>query len=271
MPYWDEPASGISNRGGAGGTKRKAKTSAANSVAERAYYEKVNKDELRFCEKVVQELYGPKHQAVAWVFYDLVDRNLDFAPAYYASIRNPISLREIQSKLRSGDYENRRSFDADMQLLFRNCFTFNPPGTDVHTMGQKVKQAYESRMRSIPKAPPFVAPQEFGDEYGYYDDGEDLDDSSDASLAAQIRQQIESLQANLAQLEGSKNKNPKAIANTKASLASMQSSAMTKPQRSRPPPSASTLPSAPATKRPIKTRFLYGSPMRLTSLLNISR
>lgn len=224
MPYWEDS---VPRPSGSSSSKRKAKSSAANSAAERAHQEKVNRDELRFCDKVIGELLGPKHAVNAWVFYDLVDRNIDFGAAYYQQIKRPIALNPINNKMRNQEYEDKSAFDADMQLLFKNCFTFNPPGTDVYVMGQKLKNAYEARMRQMPRSAPFI-PQD----QSYYEDDED---DEGEEMANQIRQQIENLQNNLAQLEGSKTKNPKAIANTKASLVSMQSSAMTKPVRSKPP------------------------------------
>lgn len=44
---------------------------------------------------------------------------------YYAIIKEPICLRLISEKISDGSYENVEQFIEDMNLLFRNCSTYN--------------------------------------------------------------------------------------------------------------------------------------------------
>lgn len=44
---------------------------------------------------------------------------------YYAIIKEPICLRLISEKISYGSYENVEQFIDDMNLLFKNCSTYN--------------------------------------------------------------------------------------------------------------------------------------------------
>lgn len=126
------------------------------SLAEEAHWDKVAREEVKFCGRVINELLKPANSAVAWVFYDLPDPSLDYAPAYYAMISRPIALNDIMSKMRKGDYSDADEFDTDMQQLFRNCFTFNPPGSDVYVMGERLKAVYERTFSKLPTPRPYL-------------------------------------------------------------------------------------------------------------------
>ncbi|KDN41778.1 Bromodomain-containing protein [Tilletiaria anomala UBC 951] len=144
--------------------KKKKKSRASMTPAEAMHWDKVAKEELKFCSKLIDDLLKPTHQDVAWVFYELPDRSYDFAPAYYAMIKKPISLMLIQRKVKNGQYVDGEEFDADMQLLFRNCFTFNPPGSDVALMGERLKETYEKLFMKKPEPKPFVEEESDEDE-----------------------------------------------------------------------------------------------------------
>ena len=181
------------------------------SQREQSYWAKVISDELKFCYRVIDDLLKPAHQDVAWVFYDLPAKDFDWAPAYYSIIKKPIALIPIQRKLKSGGHPDLAAFDADMQLMFRNCFTFNPPDSDVYIMGATLKDVYEAKMQKKPVPPPFPAD----------DDDEDEDDAN-AVLVQQLQKQIGELESTLETLENGKNKNPLLITSTRVALNSVQ-------------------------------------------------
>ncbi|WFD41440.1 hypothetical protein MPSI1_000067 [Malassezia psittaci] len=191
------------------------------SQREQAYWSKVVNDELKFCVRVVDELLKPANRDVAWVFYDLPAKDFDWAPAYYATIKKPVALTPIQKKLKTGGYADLAAFDADMQLLFQNCFTFNPPDSDVYAMGQKLKDVYESKMQKKPVPPPFEPEEEM--DVDDDDDDDDIDpDDANAVLVQQLQRQIAELEGTLETLENSKSKNPVLITSTRVALNSVQ-------------------------------------------------
>ncbi|PKI84278.1 hypothetical protein MVES1_001619 [Malassezia vespertilionis] len=191
------------------------------SPREQSYWAKVINDELKFCGRVIDDLLKPAHQDLAWVFYDIPAKDFDWAPAYFATIKKPIALLPIQRKLKSGGYADLAAFDADMQLMFRNCFTFNPPDSDVYLMGARFKDAYETKMQKKPVPPPFVAEMDM-DVDDDEDDDDDDDDDPNARLVQQLQRQIAELEGTLETLENSKTKNPVLITSTRVALNSVQ-------------------------------------------------
>lgn len=194
------------------------------SQREQSYWAKVISDELKFCYRVIDDLLKPAHQDVAWVFYDLPAKDFDWAPAYYSIIKKPIALIPIQRKLKSGGHPDLAAFDADMQLMFRNCFTFNPPDSDVYIMGATLKDVYEAKMQKKPVPPPFPADDDDEDEDDDEDDDDDDEDDDDANavLVQQLQKQIGELESTLETLENGKNKNPLLITSTRVALNSVQ-------------------------------------------------
>ena len=200
---------------------RRGKNGELLTPREQAYWTKVVNDELRFSYRVVDELLKPLHQDVAWVFYEIPGKDFDWAPAYFATIKKPIALLPIQRKLKSGAYADLAAFDADMQLMFRNCFTFNPPDSDVYIMGARLKEVYENKMLKKPVHPPLEPEEDDGDED---DDADDFDDEESANevLVQQLQRQISELQSTLENLENSKTKNPVLITSTRVALNSVE-------------------------------------------------
>ena len=219
LPWTEEnlhPASkrAISNRRGKNGEPL--------TPREQAYWSKVINDELKFCYRVVDDLLKPAHQDLAWVFYEIPAKDFDWAPAYFATIKKPIALLPIQRKLKSGAYADLAAFDSDMQLMFRNCFTFNPPDSDVYVMGQRLKDVYESKMQKKPVPPPLEPESEEESEIGGDSDEEDEVADDNAALVQQLQRQISELQDTLEGLENSKTKNPVLITSTRVALNSVQ-------------------------------------------------
>lgn len=189
---------------------------------ELSYWSKAINDELKFCYRVVDDLLKPAHQDVAWVFYEIPAKDFDWAPAYFAMIKKPIALLPIQRKLKSGGYADLAAFDEDMQLMFRNCFTFNPPDSDVYIMGAKLKDVYEGKMTKRPIPPPLVLEDEDEDEDDEDDEEGDEEDEPNALLVQQLQKQISELEGTLETVENGKNKNPLLVTSTRVALQSVQ-------------------------------------------------
>ncbi|KAN0060731.1 transcription initiation at TATA-containing promoter protein [Thecaphora frezii] len=224
LPWANEPQ-GASSSVVRKAVNRKAASRASNlSAREEAHYAKVAMEEIKFCTRVIDDLLKPSYQNVAWVFYELPERNLEWSPAYYSLIKKPTALRVIQRNIRSGKYADAEEFDAEMQQLFKNCFLFNPPDSDVYAMGKELKEIYEEKMKRKPAPPPLLP--DYDDSSDDADEDAEGDDEDDADIdpeaLARLSEQIAGLQTTLAALEGAKHQNHELIANTKQLLASLQ-------------------------------------------------
>jgi len=93
--------------------------------------------ELRFCEYVMNEMNKTRYQGIAWPFLVPVDPVALNIPTYHKIIKKPMDLSTVQKKLGEGQYENVKEFEADMRLMFSNCYRFNPETDKVHTLGKE--------------------------------------------------------------------------------------------------------------------------------------
>ncbi|KDQ19854.1 hypothetical protein BOTBODRAFT_27280 [Botryobasidium botryosum FD-172 SS1] len=105
-------------------------------------------DQLRFCSKVLTELFKKQHWDFASPFYDPVDAK--FVPDYYKIIKRPIDLTSMRKKLDAHAYPSAERFHADFQLLINNCFIYNAVGSPVRNAGQKLKDLFEEKWRALP-------------------------------------------------------------------------------------------------------------------------
>lgn len=65
----------------------------------------------------------------ARIFLKPVDPVLDGCPTYYDEIKEPMDFSTLSTKLNEGAYKTMEDFAQDVDLIFRNCRTFNPPTT----------------------------------------------------------------------------------------------------------------------------------------------
>ena len=101
--------------------------------------------ELRFSQEVMNELNKPKYSGIGWPFYTPVDPVALNIPHYHKVIKRPMDLGTIDNKLKQGEYENAREFEADVRLVFANCYRFNPPSDIVHGLGKQFEAVFNDK------------------------------------------------------------------------------------------------------------------------------
>ncbi|KAJ5476268.1 Bromodomain [Penicillium sp. IBT 31633x] len=101
--------------------------------------------ELRFCQEVLDELHKQKHYSWVMPFYYPVDPVALNIPTYHNVIKKPMDLSTVQSKLKTGQYENAKEFEADVRLIFKNCFRFNIPGDPTYVCGQRAEEIFNAK------------------------------------------------------------------------------------------------------------------------------
>ncbi|WWD08343.1 hypothetical protein V865_006455 [Kwoniella europaea PYCC6329] len=75
---------------------------------------------------------------IAGIFLQLPSRR-DF-PDYYRTIRNPISLEEIESKQVGRRYESFQEFVDDIDLMCQNGMEYNEDGSEVYRDAQQIRE-----------------------------------------------------------------------------------------------------------------------------------
>lgn len=103
--------------------------------------------QLKYCSQVLAKL---KRNPNAFPFLEPVDPVKLGIPDYPLKITHPMDLSTIRKKLDSKAYPNPSDFDSDVRLMFRNCYTYNPPESDVHRMGKNLEAIYSEAMTHLP-------------------------------------------------------------------------------------------------------------------------
>ncbi|TPX68881.1 hypothetical protein SpCBS45565_g02837 [Spizellomyces sp. 'palustris'] len=164
--------------------------------------------DMKFCLEVLRELHKKQHAAYNFPFLQPVDPIALGIPHYTDIIKNPMDLSTIRRKLDAGDYHTAEEFEADARLMFNNCYTFNPPGTDVYNFGKKLEEVFERKWRERPHggspAPPRsqraskakIKAQAVADEYSSSDD-----DDEDALQLKLLQQQLQAITTQMAWLQ----------------------------------------------------------------------
>ncbi|KAI5288653.1 hypothetical protein KEM52_001075, partial [Ascosphaera acerosa] len=101
--------------------------------------------ELKFCQEALDELFKPKYYPIAAPFYQPVDPVALNIPNYHSIIKKPMDLGTIGSKLKANLYEHAKEFEADVRLMFKNCYKFNIIGDPTYTAGQRLQEVFDKK------------------------------------------------------------------------------------------------------------------------------
>ncbi|RCI05559.1 hypothetical protein CU098_000262, partial [Rhizopus stolonifer] len=78
----------------------------------------------------------------AFEFLRPVDPIRQGVPQYFTIIKKPMDLSTIQAKLKNNVYKNPLDMNEDVKLIFKNCYTFNPPDTYVYNEAKLLEESY---------------------------------------------------------------------------------------------------------------------------------
>ena len=162
--------------------------------------------ELKFCEHVLSELKDRKHQWQAQYFLAPVDPVALNIPDYHKIIKKPMDLGTVEHKLTNGEYENAKEFEADVRLIFTNCYKFNPQDHVVHQAGKTLEGVFDSKMagkqRWVENNAPLSGPTSPGSSQEASEDEDDDDEEEeDEQSALEIRKLQEQIAAMSKQVE----------------------------------------------------------------------
>jgi hypothetical protein len=164
---------------------------------------------LKYCNDILKELFSKKHSGYAWPFYKPVDAKMLGLHDYHDIIKKPMDLGTVKRKMDDREYKTAAEFEADVRLIFSNCYKYNPPDHDVVIMARKLQDVFEMRLASIPEEPVTTYPtaqhnnnQVNADSSGSdsESDSGDSDDSIGSGDEESIRERIQKTQEQLVKL-----------------------------------------------------------------------
>jgi hypothetical protein len=119
-----------------------AKTTSKNEVTGT-----MSADEKKRCRKALDELKKPQHNAIAWPFLLPVDPVAWNIVGYFDVVKHPMDISTVEHKLNAGEYKNAAEFEADVRLIFHNCYIFNTPDNEVYQMGQALEAVFNENWK----------------------------------------------------------------------------------------------------------------------------
>ncbi|CBY19338.1 unnamed protein product [Oikopleura dioica] len=86
----------------------------------------------------IDALFAPEYQSVSYLFYEPVDYKKLKLPDYPKIITHPMDMGTVRQKLVDGKYSDPMEVQKDMELMFHNCYRYNPPSNSVVKAAKKL-------------------------------------------------------------------------------------------------------------------------------------
>lgn len=144
--------------------------------------------EITFCMNTWKELTKKSYANLSWPFMEPVDPVKLGIPDYFNVVKNPMDLSTIKKKLDAGSYNRADEFEADVRLVFQNCYLYNGAESDVSRIGRDLEAVFDRKWATKP------LPGAAGTPTSY----DDFD--VDAEKILQLNKQIQALQKELDEL-----------------------------------------------------------------------
>lgn len=84
-------------------------------------------------------------------FVHPVDRNADYAPAYFRIIDHPMDLTTVKTKIIDGKYKSSNEWHADINLIWKNAVTFNKKPSPIYYVADFLQKKCDRHLAKIPK------------------------------------------------------------------------------------------------------------------------
>ena len=160
--------------------------------------------EMKFYEELLNQLMSQKHGSLNGPFLMPVDPVALNIPTYFQVIKKPIDLSTIRERIDSGHYKKGKDIEADLNLMFKNCYKFNPVGNFIHDTGKQLEEVCRRLLAEKDawmkkNAPPTSQPkpprraQESDSEDSIADEGEGAEDEASADVRV-LNQTIKALE-----------------------------------------------------------------------------
>ncbi|XP_036061432.1 bromodomain adjacent to zinc finger domain protein 1A isoform X2 [Onychomys torridus] len=126
------------------GRKRQSTESSPVPLNRRSSGRQGGVHELSAFEQLVVELV--RHDD-SWPFLKLVSKIQ--VPDYYDIIKKPIALNIIREKVNKCEYKLASEFIDDIELMFSNCFEYNPRNTSEAKAGTRLQAFFHSQAQKL--------------------------------------------------------------------------------------------------------------------------
>ncbi|KAG0178794.1 hypothetical protein DFQ28_004301 [Apophysomyces sp. BC1034] len=99
-------------------------------------------DQFKRCEGAIKEMKKPKYRRLNWPFERPVDPIAWGATDYYDIVKKPMDMSTFEKKLYDYEYAQEDEFEADVRLMFHNCYLYNPSDHPVYDVARQFEQVF---------------------------------------------------------------------------------------------------------------------------------
>ncbi|EDV95519.1 GH15750 [Drosophila grimshawi] len=115
-----------------------------NSDANTANMKSLVQNEIVELKSLIKQIQSHKS---AWPFMEPVDP--EEAPDYYKVIKEPMDLKQMESKLESNTYTKLAEFIGDMTKIFDNCRYYNPKESSFYKCAEALESFFVQKIKSF--------------------------------------------------------------------------------------------------------------------------
>ncbi|KAF0976737.1 hypothetical protein FDP41_004032 [Naegleria fowleri] len=108
------------------------------------------KDLVVLLDDVIEKLFKADKKQIFW--YPVQDE------VYLQTIKNPMDLSTLKSKLLQGKYDTVAHFKADLELIYQNAETFNGTGSPIHKQAEKLRAISSKELASFSEDEKIITP-----------------------------------------------------------------------------------------------------------------
>ena len=89
--------------------------------------------EMEYCRDLIKRMVSGPGYWTRYVpnFKKPVDPEVDSAPNYFDVVKKPMCLNVMKDKMDNGEYVNAADFEADVRLIFQNCYEYWTPADPI--------------------------------------------------------------------------------------------------------------------------------------------
>lgn len=107
----------------------------------------MNDIEKNFCTDYTNKLLNCE---LCFAFLNPVDRNADWAPAYFQIIQRPMDLSTVKQKLLDDKYHSVDEWHSDINLIWKNATTFNKKPSLLYFVADFLQKKCNKQLTKIP-------------------------------------------------------------------------------------------------------------------------
>ncbi|KAI8339289.1 Bromodomain-containing protein [Blakeslea trispora] len=112
--------------------------------------QKLMSTEMKFCIQTLRELKKAKYRPISYPFLQPVDYVALNIPDYPTIVKHPMDLSTVERKLMNNEYTNADMFEADITLMFNNCYLYNPPTLPIYKMAKDYEKVFQEKWTEKP-------------------------------------------------------------------------------------------------------------------------